>query len=52
MTTERQAWATLHPLESARPNRSETCSCGQELDSCTGHYCPRCGTSIATRAAA
>lgn len=49
MTTERDAWNTLHPAL-AEP-RSDTCTCGQELDSCRGSHCPRCGTSIATRAA-
>ena len=52
MTTERHAWASHHPLESARSARSDICACGQELDSCTGRHCPRCGTSITTRAAA
>ena len=52
MTTERHAWASLHPLEAARPAPSETCTCGQELDCCKDHHhCPRCGTSIAARAA-
>jgi len=51
MTTERHAWASLHPLEAARQARSDTCACGQELDSCQRHHCPRCGTSIAASAA-
>ena len=49
MTTERHAWATLHPR--APRDHEDTCPCGQELDLCTGHHCPRCGTSIAGRAA-
>ena len=50
MTTERQAWATLHPLH-RNEHRPATCACGQELDLCTGRHCPRCGTSLAPRAA-
>lgn len=50
MTIERHAWATLHPQAPSHP-RDDTCSCGQELDLCTGRHCPRCGTSIAARAA-
>lgn len=50
MTTERHAWATLHPLAHAE-QREPTCACGQELDLCTGQHCPRCGTSLAVRAA-
>ncbi len=50
MTTERHAWATLHPLE-PHERRPDTCPCGQDLDLCAGRHCPRCGTSIAARAA-
>ena len=50
MTTERQAWATLHPLE-PRERRNDSCTCGQDLDLYAGRHCPRCGTSIAARAA-
>jgi len=48
-TTERQAWATLHPL-AIRERRDDICACGQELDTCSGRHCPRCGTTV--RAAA
>jgi predicted RNA-binding Zn-ribbon protein involved in translation (DUF1610 family) len=50
MTTERLAWASLHVLEPSRQTVA-TCHCGQDLDTCTGHHCPRCGSSIAVRAA-
>ncbi len=50
MTTDRQAWWTLHPESHAdRPHAA--CSCGQELDTCTGRHCPRCGATIPARAA-
>jgi hypothetical protein len=50
MTTERHAWSTLHPGAPAE-QLLPTCACGQELDTCRGSHCPRCGTSIAARAA-
>jgi hypothetical protein len=52
MTTERHAWASLHPLEAARQTRPETCTCGQDLDCCASRNCPRCGTSLAPRVCA
>ena len=51
MTTERHAWASLHPLEHSDRRRADTCACGQELDPCTHRHCPRCGSSLAPRAA-
>lgn len=51
MTTERLAWATLHRLEPTPARTLDTCHCGQELDTCTGRHCPRCGSSLASRAA-
>ena len=51
MTTERHAWASLHRLEPGDDGRAETCTCGQELDTCTHQHCPRCGSSLAPRAA-
>ncbi|QZY30514.1 hypothetical protein [Nocardioides coralli] len=51
MTSEHDAWASLHPLAAARPTSVETCPCGQDLDGSRGRHCPRCGTSIAARAA-
>lgn len=52
MTTERLAWVSLHRLESIEARSLDTCHCGQDLDSCTGHsHCPRCGSSIASPAA-
>lgn len=50
MTTERHAWASLHVLAVDRP-RLDTCPCGQDLDTCTARHCPRCGSSLAPRAA-
>lgn len=50
MTTERYTWSTLHPLARAEL-RQETCACGQELDTCRGAHCPRCGASISVPAA-
>jgi hypothetical protein len=54
MTTERHAWASLqeHPPAVDPAGRVDaTCGCGQDLDTCTGRHCPRCGTSIAAHAA-
>ena len=51
MTTERHAWASLHVLEPVGRERLDTCACGQDLDTCTGRHCPRCGSSLAPRAA-
>ena len=51
MTTERHAWASLHRLEPAQSRRLDTCVCGQELDTCSGRHCPRCGTSLVAHAA-
>lgn len=51
MTTERLAWASLHRLEPTATRILDTCHCGQELDTCTGRHCPRCGSSLASRAA-
>lgn len=51
MTTERHAWTSLHLQEPVPARTLDSCPCGQELDTCTGHHCPRCGTSIAFHAA-
>ena len=54
MTTERHAWASLQahpPTVDAAGRVTATCGCGQDLDTCTGRHCPRCGTSIAAHAA-
>jgi hypothetical protein len=51
MTTERHAWASLQEHPPVVSRASATCGCGQDLDTCTGSHCPRCGTSIAAHAA-
>jgi hypothetical protein len=51
MTTERHAWASLQAHPPVVSRVSATCGCGQALDTCTGHHCPRCGTSIPAHAA-
>lgn len=51
MTTERHAWVSLHVMDADGRTRLDTCSCGQDLDTCTGHHCPRCGSSLPARAA-
>lgn len=51
MTTERHAWASLHRPEPGETRPAEACACGQELDTCTRRHCPRCGSSLAPRAA-
>ena len=55
MTNERHAWASLQGhrpvLDMASRVIGATCGCGQDLDTCTGSHCPRCGTSIAANAA-
>ena len=48
MTTEQHAWTTFHPFAQAE-HRLDTCSCGQELDTCRGSHCPRCGSSVGLR---
>lgn len=52
MTTERHAWASLHPMQAAAKSQFDTCPCGQELDRCSRRHCPRCGTSIILRVCA
>ena len=51
MTTERHAWAEMHPAKDRDRVAAEVCACGQELDTCRGHHCPRCGSSLTPRAA-
>ena len=54
MTNERHAWASLQghrPVLDMASRVGATCGCGQDLDTCTGSHCPRCGTSIAALAA-
>ena len=52
MTNERHAWASLQEHRPEVVSRvSAMCACGQDLDTCTGSHCPRCGTSIAANAA-
>ena len=47
MTSEHHAWIELHRFDTVERARLVTCACGQELDTCTRHHCPRCGSSLA-----
>ncbi len=51
MTSERHVWVEQHRFDPIEQPRLDTCACGQELDTCTRHHCPRCGASLATHAA-